>query len=212
MDLLWVALQVTNLTREGTNMATNPRQTDRESDHGTSDTGRRAADQATQTARTAAEAAERMARSGTDAAQRTAENMKQTWRDSSLAAGRIAERSMEQFSKAFGMTTDTARETLQQSSGSMQALLESTTVVADGLQHISGEWMRFAQQSMEHNMHRLEKLQECRTVQDLMALQAEAIRENLESLLDTARRTAEHSTRIAERASQSVGDASLAPR
>ena len=192
-------------------MATNPRQTERESSPGFQETSRKAADQAAQTSRTAAEAAERTARSGADAAQRTTERMKQTWRDSSETAGRIAERSMEQFSKAFGMTSDAARETLQQSSGNTQAMLESTTIIADGLQHISGEWMRFAQQGIEQNMRRLEQLQACRSVQDLMALQTQTIREHMESLLETARRTAEHSTRMAEQASERISDTSLVP-
>jgi hypothetical protein len=119
---------------------------------------------------------------------------------------------MEQFSKVFGITGDTARETLQQSSGNIQAVLESTTIIADGLQRISGEWMRFAQQGIEQNMERLEQLQACRSVQELMALQTQTIREHLEALLETARRTAEHSSRMAEHASQRISDASLVPQ
>jgi hypothetical protein len=193
-------------------MATNPRQAERESSPSFQETSRKIADQAAQTNRTAAETAERMARSSTDAAQRATESIKQTWRDGGEAAGRIAERSIEQFSKVFGMTGDTARETLEQSSSNIQALLESTTIIADGLQQISGEWMRFAQQGIEHNMNRLGRLHECRSVQELVALQTQTVREHLESLLETARRSAEHSTRMAEQASQKISDASLVPR
>ena len=154
-----------------------------------------------------------MAQSGTDAVQRHAESVRRTWQDYSEAAGRITERSIEQFSKMFGVTGDTARQKLQQSSGNVQVMLESTTIIAEGLQHLSSEWMRFAQEGVEQSLNRLEQLQlqGCRSIQEFMALQTQIVREHLESLLHTARRTAEHSSRIAEEASQRMSDAALAP-
>ncbi len=193
-------------------MATNPRQAERESTEAARETGRKVAEEAAQTARTMADTGERMTRAGSETAERNMETMSNAWRESSEAASRIAERSMDQVSKMFGLTGDAARQSLQQSSGNMQAILESSTLMADALQQISGEWMRFAHSTIEQNLNRLEQLQGCRTMQDVMALQTQIARDNLESILHTARRTSEVSTRIAEQATSRMSDTTLAPR
>ena len=72
--------------------------------------------------------------------------------------------------------------------------------------------MRFAQEGVEQSPNRHEQLLGCRSIQEFMALQTQIVREHLELLLHTARRTAEQSSRIAEEASQRMGDATLAPR
>jgi predicted component of type VI protein secretion system len=84
----------------------------------------------------------RRSRAGSEAFRRNTESIGKTWRDSSQAATRIAERSMDQFSKLFGLTGNGARETMQQSAGNVQALIDSSTVVVSGLQNASGEWLR----------------------------------------------------------------------
>ena len=89
----------------------NPRQVERDSNESMHETTRRAAEQASQTSRTVSDAAERTARAGSEAFRRNAETLSSTWRNSSEAATRIAERSVDQFSKLFGLTGDTARET-----------------------------------------------------------------------------------------------------
>ena len=82
---------------------------------------------------------------------------KETWQEANEATSRIAQRSMEQFSKMFGLDGETAREAFQQSSGNLQAVMESTTVIASGLHEVTGEWMRFAQERVEHNLNHLDR-------------------------------------------------------
>ncbi len=189
-------------------MANNPRQAERDTNEAVHASTRRVAEQ---TASAMSEATERTARAGAEAARRNAENMSQTWRSSSDAASRIAERSMDQFSKMFGFGSDTARRTLQRSSGNLQALIESTTIVAGGLQNVSGEWMRFAQSRFEDNLDHFDELMGCRTLQDCLALQTEMVRDNFEALLQSVRRASELSTRLADDAMQKIGDTTLAP-
>lgn len=189
-------------------MANNPRQAERDTNEAVHASTRRVAEQ---TASAMSEATERTACAGAEAARRNAENMSQTWRSSSDAASRIAERSMDQFSKMFGFSSDTARRTLQRSSGNLQALIESTTIVAGGLQNVSGEWMRFAQSRFEDNLDHFDELMGCRTLQDCLALQTEMVRDNFEALLQSVRRASELSTRLADDAMQKIGDTTLAP-
>jgi len=194
-------------------MATSPRHAENDSATETAQQGmRKAADQAAHTSRTMAEAGERTARAGADAFRRNAESISNTWRSGRDAVNRIAERSMDQVYKAFGLTGDTARQTMQQSSGNMQAVMESTTVIAGGLQDVTGEWIRFAQSRAEQNLDHFDRLLECRSIQELLAIQTQIVRDNVEAMLQSARRTAERSTQVADEAVRRMSEASLAPR
>jgi phasin family protein len=193
-------------------MANNPRHAERETTEASHETARKAADQTAQTTRIMADATERTARAGADAVRRNTETMSTTWRNSSEAANRIAERSMDQLSKMFGLSGDTARQTMQQSSGNLQALIESTTVIASGLQNVSGEWMRFTQSRIEENLDRFDEFLGCRSLQECLALQTQFVRDNFEALLQSARRTSELSTQVADQAVRKMSDQTLAPR
>lgn len=193
-------------------MANNPRQAERETTEMGQASTRRAAEQTAQTARTMSEATERTARAGAEAVRRNTENLNESWRSGTDAASRMAERSMDQFSKMFGLISDTARQTLQRSSGNLRAVIESTTIIiAGGLQNVSGEWMRFAQSRFEDNLDRFDELMDCRTVQDCLALQTEIVRDHFEALLQSMRRASELSTRVADDAMQKIGETTLAP-
>ena len=107
---------------------------------------------------------------------------------------------MEQFSQMFGLHGETALEALQQSSGNLQAVMESATVIASGLHEVTGEWMRFAQERVEHNLNHLDRLQHCRNLHDCVALQTQIVRDSLQAFLESGRRTSERSTQIARSA------------
>jgi phasin family protein len=192
-------------------MANNPRQAERDTNEASHASTRRTAEQSTQTARTLSEATERTAHASAEAIRRNAESMSENWRSSSDVASRMAERSMDQFAKMFGMSGDTAKQTMQRSSGHLQAMIESTTIIAGGLQNVSGEWMRFAQSRLEDNLDHFDELMGCRTFHDCLALQTEMVRDNFEALLQSVRRTSELSTRLADDAMQKIGDTTLAP-
>jgi phasin family protein len=124
----------------------------------------------------------------------------------------MAERSMEQLTRLFGLSGETARQTVQQSSSNIQAMVESTTIIADGLQELSGEWLRFAQERVEQNMQHFDELLGCRTPHEYLALQTRIARDNFEALLQSVRRTAERSTRSADEAARKMSEAPVAPQ
>lgn len=192
-------------------MANNPRHPERESNE-TGQATRRAAEQTTQNSRTMVEEAERTARAGAEAVRRSAETVSSQWRSNSDLAGRIAERSIDRFSKMFGLGSDTARQTIERSSSNLQALMESTTIIAGGFQNVSGEWMRFVQSRFEDNLEHFDDLMGCRTLQECVARQTEMMRDNFEAFLHSVRRASELSTQVADDAVRKVGDATLAPR
>lgn len=189
-------------------MATHPRQSERgPSDHINQET-RKAGEQVAQTVRAVSDAAERTNRVGAETLQRNAEQARETWQEANEAVSRIAQRSMEQFSKMFGLGGETTREAFQQSSGNLQAVMESTTVIASGLHEVTEDWMRFAHERVEHNLNHLDKLRNCRSLHDCVALQTQMVRDNLQAFLDSAQRTSERSTRIARAAADRRSNAS----
>jgi phasin family protein len=91
-------------------------------------------------------------------------------------------------------------------------MLESTTIITDGLQDLSGEWLRFAQERLEQNMEHLDQLFGCRSPHEYIALQTRIARENFEAMLQSARRASERSTRSADEAARKMSEASVAPQ
>jgi hypothetical protein len=173
---------------------------------------REMADQAAQTSRAISETAERAGRAAVAAFRRNAEAFSTTWRTSSEAGSRIAERSMEQFANLFGFTRDSARQSVQNSTGSIQALLNSSTALASGIQNVSSEWARFLQERVEQNLKSFDELMSCRTVQDCLAVQTRMMRDNVEACLRSVQRTSQLSTKLADDAVERMSDAALAPR
>jgi hypothetical protein len=193
-------------------MANNPRHSERES-HETTEAMQTAARRtAEQASRAMADATERTAQAGVESIRRNAESVSSHWRSNSEAANRLAERSMDHFSKMFGISDDAAREAMQRSSGNLQALIDGTTIAAGGLQNVAGEWMRFAQSRIETNLNHFDDLMDCRTMHDCLALQTEIVRDNFEALMQSARRAAEVSTQVADEAMRKIGRPPLAPQ
>jgi hypothetical protein len=193
-------------------MATNPRHAERETTEAAGQATRRTAERVAQVSRTAEAEGERVARATGDATSHNVERFSQTWQSSSEAASRIVGRSVDQFSKMFGLSGETARQAVQQSSGNLQAVMEGSSIIADGFANVSGEWIRFTQTCVEQNLVNFDHLQRCRTLQDCLALQTQMVRENLEGLLHSTRRTSELAMKMADEAIRCIGKPSIAPR
>jgi len=193
-------------------MATNPRHAERETAQAAEDVTRRTTEQMAQVSRTAAAAGERTTRASSEATLHNVEKLSQTWQSGSEAASRLVGRSVDQLSKMLGLSGETARRAVQQSSGNLQAIMEGSSIIADGFSNVSGEWIRFTQNWMEQNLENLDHLRDCRTFQDCMTLQTQMVRENLEAVLHSTRRTSELAVKMADEAIRRIGEPSIAPR
>jgi phasin family protein len=196
---------------QGGRMATNPRHAERETAQA-EDVTRRTTEQMAQVSRTAAAEGERTTRASSEATLHNVEKLSQTWQSGSEAASRIVGRSVDQLSKMLGLSGETARRAAQQSSGNLQAIVEGSSIIADGFSNVSGEWIRFTQNWVEQNLENLDHLRECRTLQDCMTLQTQMVRENLEAVLHSTRRTSELAAKMADEAIRRIGEPSIAPR
>lgn len=155
---------------------------------------------ATQFSRSALEAGERATRTGAEMMQQNAEVFRRMWQSGLEIASKMGGRSAEDFARVFGLSGDEVRQANEQSSRNVDAIVESTTVLTQGIEGISREWFEFARKRIEHNLQRLNDFARCRSPQQLAAMQSEILRDNIEDLLHSSRRVAEISARLAEQA------------
>jgi hypothetical protein len=185
-------------------MATNPRSDDRNdrntatAQEGTREATRRGAEQAERFARATADVNSQAARTSTDIMERNVKTAQQMMQSGAEMAVRLAERSAHQFNRAFGFTGDHANRATQSSTGNLSALLRSSAVLAELTQGLALEWMQFGRDRVEHNLDRFDHLLQSRTPQDILALQSDIMRSNLEGFLGLTRRTAEKSIQMTE--------------
>lgn len=170
------------------------------------ETAQKVADVTARTARAAADAGERTARAGAEVLQRNAETVQQAWQTGSDMATRLTERSADQVARAFGISGEEAQQAAQMSTRNIAAIVQSSTVIAEGVQSISRECLEFARHRMESNISRLESLMRARTPQDLAVIQSDAVREGLEEFLQSTRRIAELSVHMADEAVRKMTD------
>jgi phasin family protein len=179
-------------------------QSARNADQSFRKTSRATSEEIKQAAQLAAGASEHAARASAEIVHGSAEMLQQYWMLGSKLTAKLAEQTANQFSRTVGISGDGSGDAAQKSSTNMEAIAGSTAVVAEGIHNMSREWMEFAQTRMQHNLERLNALASCRTAQEFAAVQSELIRDNLEGMLQSARRTAEISTRMADDAMKNM--------
>jgi len=167
---------------------------------------REGTEQASRIAQVSTDASERVARAGTELLQRNAETIQEALQSSAEIAARLTGRSADQFARVFGISDDEAFKAAQKSSDNLEAIIQSSSVLAGVGQSISREWVNFTRERMEQNFNRFESLLRCRTPQDLAAVQSEFLRDNLESFLQCARRIAEASMQMADEATKRTAE------
>jgi phasin family protein len=204
----------------------NPRQAERDVSHAERDvsqaqrevsqaaqeTSRKIAEETSRAARTAADAGAGAARAGADMLQRNAETVQHAWESGSKMATELAGKSVERFARACGISGEGAQQATEQSARNFESIVQSGTILAGGMQSISLELLNFARNRLEQNMHRVESLVNCRTPQEVLAVQSDLVRDSLEDFVQSTRHIAEISSKMAEEAVRRMNNSSLAPR
>jgi hypothetical protein len=165
-------------------------------------------------ARTGVDAAAGTAQAGTDTLQRTAETTNQMWESESKMAGQFIEQSMQQFARTFGMAGESAQ---QQASRGLDSIIQTGTVLSNGMQTVSRELFNLANRRLDENLYRANSLLRCRTPQEMIAEYGGFIRDNMEEFAQSTRRIMELSTQIADEAARRLMEPmqkvnALAPR
>jgi phasin family protein len=203
--------QSTHGIPEETIMA-NPRQAEKELNQAAQETARKAFEGTSRAAQSAADTGAEAARAGAEFMHRNAATIQDAWTSGSKMASQLTERSMEGFARAFGITGERAEQAAEQSSRNVECIVQSGTILAGGMQNITREMFELASKRVEHNLHRIDALANCRTPQEILAAQSDLVRDNLEEFVQNARRISEMTMQMADEAARRISDVGLAPR
>lgn len=141
---------------------------------------------------------------GAEGTQTMARTMQEAVQTSLSTASELARLSTDQAMQLFNTRKGDSRSLGDETSRNLQALAQSGTVLARGVQDVSREWFELSQKRLLKNLDGLSSLAQCRSVPDFMAVQTSLIRDNLEQTLDNSRRMAELTRQLADEASRIV--------
>jgi hypothetical protein len=173
------------------------------------DTARHASERATeQTARmgqVAAEAGDEVARVGAQLLQQNAETVQNAWRFGLDMATKVMGRSTEELGRTLGFSGNEAQQAQQateRSARNTETILYTSTAATRLMSGMSQEYFEFVRQQMEKSMERMNELWRCRTPQDLAAVQSDLLRETVGSVLQSSRKMADMSLKVADDATK----------
>jgi phasin family protein len=162
----------------------------------------KAADEAARTARTvtdeAARVGEQTARAGADIANRGTETAREAVQAGLNTATQSFQRINDQFTQALGFNGPQAEELARRSSQNLQAVSQASTVLARGAQEVSKEVFGLVQDRLQKNLDAVNRIAGVRSVQDFVAAQSDLVRDGLQQVIDTNKRIAEVSVRMAD--------------
>ena len=186
----------------------NPRQEEKSTPN-VEDTIQRANERSTEQTRriglAAAQASEDVAKASVGLLQQNAEMLQNGWRFGMEMTTAVLGRSTDQFGRAFGLTgDDEAQQATERSARNAETILYSATVIAKGLDGFAREYRDFLRQQIERNMDRMNELIRCRTPQDVAAVQTDLVRDTINSALQSSRRMADVSLKVADDAGKHI--------
>ncbi|CAN7455190.1 phasin family protein [Phenylobacterium sp. LjRoot219] len=132
----------------------------------TAEAGRAAAKANSDILRSQMETAEQAVRSGLEASVRSFEGMSQNW------------------TRALGAAAPNP-DLAEKSAQNVQVVSQASTVLAKGAQDASRAWLELTQRAMRTNLEALSQLAACRTMQEVVTLQSNLLRDNLQQAIES---------------------------
>ena len=166
--------------------------------------GQTAAEQTTRAGQAAAEAGEDVARTSANLLKQNAETLQNAWRCGMDMATNVMGRSTEQFGRTLGLSGDGVQQATERSARNAQTILYASTAAANVMGGMSREYLQFVQHQVEKNMDRMNELWACRTPQDVVAVQTDLMRETMGTVLESSRRIADMSLKLADDAGKQI--------
>jgi len=195
-------MRISTLDEENIMAAPTPVHRNENNDHS------KAADEAARTARTvtdeAARVGEQTARAGADIARRSTETARDTFQSGLNTTNETFQRMSDQFTQVLGFNGPQSEEVTRRASQNLQAVSQASTVLARGAQEVSREVIQLVQDRLEKNVEAVNRLAGTRSVQDFVAVQSDLVRDGLQQVIDTNKRIAELSVRVAEEAARAI--------
>lgn len=166
--------------------------------------GQATAEQTARVGQAAAEAGEEVARAGANVLKQNAETLQDAWRLGLDMATSVVGRSTEQFGRTLGLSGDGVQQATERSARNTQTVLYTGTAAAKVMGGISHEYFQMVRHQLEKNMNHMNELWSCRTPQDFAAVQSDMVRETVETVLESSRRIADMSIKMADDAGKQI--------
>jgi hypothetical protein len=156
----------------------------------------------------------RRARDQVDSLERSSENLLDAARTGMQEARQTMQAAQDTLQRQVGTVSDLAhRSTAQilqafddssEQRQNLAAMSEAGNVLARGLQDISGEWFDLVRDRLLKNLDGFGALARCRSLQDVMTIQSELLKANLQHTVDSTRKLSELSVRVTNEATQTM--------
>jgi phasin family protein len=104
------------------------------------------------------------------------------------------------LTQEFGLFGPRAEELARRSTQNGEAVSQASMVLAKGAHAISQEWFDLARNRLANNLDALIRLASCRSLQDLTEVQSDIMWDRLSQAVESSRRIAEVSVRVADEA------------
>jgi hypothetical protein len=170
----------------------------------TSRIGQSVAEQTTRVGQVAAEAGQEVARASANLFQQNAETLQNAWRFGLDMATTVMGRSTEQFGRTLGLSGEGAQQATERSARNAQTIVYASTAAANVMGGMSREYFQLVRHQVEQNMDRMNELWNCRTPQDVAAVQSDMLREAVGSVLESSHRIADMSLKLADDAGKQI--------
>ena len=168
----------------------------------------KAADEAARTARTVtnetARVGEQTARASADLTRQGAETARKNLQAGLDTAAQTFQRMTDQFTQVLGFNGPQSEELTRRSSQNLQAVSQASSVLMKGAQEVSQEVFGLIQDRVQKNIEAVNRIVGTRSVQDFVAVQSDLVRDGLQQVIDTNKRIAELSVRIADEAARAI--------
>jgi hypothetical protein len=151
----------------------------------TAEASRAAAKANSEILRTQIETAQQAVRSGLEAGMRSLEGITQNW------------------TRAFGAATPNA-DLAEQSARNVQAVSQASTALAKGAQDASRAWFDLTQKAVRTNLEAMGQVASCRSVQELMTLHSNLLRDTLQQAIESGEAMAQASSEAIREATRAM--------
>lgn len=142
-------------------------------------------------------------------AERAAETAQEESEKATRAGARMASAAASQAREIGTQQTDAMRALMGNTAqvyreiatdGDMDAILQSGARLAKGMQDVGWEMMQFSQNSLRMQIKAANELMTCRSVEDMVQVQRDLMRESVDTLLNESARLLEISSNVATEA------------
>ncbi len=111
-----------------------------------------------------------------------------------------AEKATEVAKTATVTSARAVEEGAERSRKAVDATVQASSVVGDGMQAIMREWTGYAQGALQRQVQGVNDLMKVRSVPDMLKLQADRLRQEMEILMDVSVKVSEAAARVTTQA------------